>query len=145
MPECAPERSGKILIDDQQKYAGGYIADMSINVDIIQGSSAEATIVNDEGSYGSPNLGVSLGSEVKISIEDDNGETAFATDYFPIESSLSSGPGGKLLKVSFIEAGPSLMRKIPVLMRARMGSDGASRGGEILYVSKPRWRAGETV
>ena len=102
---CAPKRSGKILIDDQQKYAGGYIADMNINVDIIQGSSAEATIVNDEGSYGSPSLGVSLGSEVKISIEDDDGKSAFATDYFPVESSISSGSRRQAFKSIFYRSG----------------------------------------
>ena len=133
---CAPERAGKILINDQQKYAGGWIADMSINVDIIQGSSAEATVVNDEGNYSSPALGVSLGSQVKISIKTDDGKSAFATDYFPIESSSSVGPGGKLLKVSFIEAGPSLIRKIPVFVRGRMMEDKAKSGGMILNIGE---------
>ena len=126
--------AGRIEIEGSDQYEGGHIVDLSINVDIINGASAQVKLVNEKGDYTEPDLGTKIADSVIIEIFSATNSSVFSTDFLPIESNETDGPGGRLMQVSFIEAGPALVRKIPVQIRGRMTNEEATSGNMSINV-----------
>ena len=115
--------AGKFEIDGSDQYEGGYIVDLSLNVDILSGTTAQVKLVNEKGEYTTPTLGTQPRHSIIIEIFSATDSSVFSTDFLPIESNETNGPGGKFMQVSFVEAGPALVRKIPVEIRGRMTAE----------------------
>ena len=145
------KQTGGIYIDGSNKFGGGIITDLSISVNLEQGSTASVTVVPDDcdadkdGAGINPSLSASRFDTYRIGITnlpaDDyegSAETEiYSADFNLIEKRTESGSRGVVYKYEFQEAGPLYLARAQVVIRGiHVPPDAGAGGSDIMVVGE---------